>query len=67
MVKQGEALRPEAKKNLDDLKNKIVHGKPLDVNHPGMANLTPSQQTNINSLLRKLNHGKTLPPRDLKT
>ena len=31
---------PQIKK-LDDLKNLIVHGKPLDSNHPGVINLSP--------------------------
>lgn len=34
-------MTPDDKKIEENLKNEIVHGKPLDRTHPGFSNLTP--------------------------
>ena len=60
-------IGPEAKKVLNDLKNKVAHGKPIDTNHEGMSHLTPSQQTAVKGLLRRRKNGEKLPQSDKKT
>lgn len=40
-AKPAEQVEPEDRKALDELKNKIVHGDPLNSAHPSAANLSP--------------------------
>ena len=37
----GDTLPEEAEQRLNDLKNQVVLGKPLDHTHPGLRNITP--------------------------
>ena len=53
-------LKPGQKKQLDILKNLIVHGTPLDSNHPGVAHLSPDQKRDLISLERKEDRGQPL-------
>ena len=61
LARDGLNIGPEAKKVLNDLKNKVAHGKPIDTNHEGMSHLTPSQQTAVKGLLRRRKNGEKLP------
>ena len=38
------AVSPSVSREIDSLKNTMQHGLPLDDKHPGMQNLTASQQ-----------------------
>ena len=49
----SDDLSPDAQKKLDELKNQIVHGKPLDTSHGGMCHLTHAQKETLSSLLSK--------------
>ena len=63
--------RPKLSKNddktLGDLKNSVVHGEPLDGDHPGMSHLTPRQQNTLKDILAKKNDGKPIVPKDRQT
>lgn len=34
-------LKPQEAQKLDALKDRVVHGEPLELQHPGFDNLTP--------------------------
>ncbi len=41
--RDGELLNPTDTQRLREIKNRVVHGQPIDANHVGMSNLTPWQ------------------------
>lgn len=53
-------LRPDQKKQLDILKNLVVHGTPLDSNHPGCINLAPDHKKHLIEIERKQDRGQPL-------
>lgn len=63
-AEQKQPLEPAQDKKLKDLKNKIVHGKPLDSSHPGIVNLSPTQKQELKGLENKDNKGRPLDPQE---
>ena len=51
--KNNPPLPPVEKKQLEILKNLIVHGTPLDSRHPGCVNLAPDQKKHLIEIERK--------------
>ena len=55
-------------KKIDDLQNKILHGKPLDSNHPrASTNLSITQKRQLSEIEQKLQLEKLLTPEEDKT
>ena len=46
-------LSPSQMNDLDNLKNLVVHGIPLNSNHPGVVNLSPDQKKDLQAMEKK--------------
>lgn len=49
----GPRLKADRKQVLNDLKNQIVHGIPLNSKHPGVINLCPDQKRHLIAIEKK--------------
>lgn len=56
------ALNLDQKNQLNNLKNLIVHGIPLDSRHPGCINLAPNQKNNLIAIENRQARGQPLNP-----
>ena len=59
---QSPVLTSEQRKQMDDLKNLIVHGTPLDSKHPGVLNLSPDQKRHLIAMEKKQSRSQPLRP-----
>ena len=57
---QGKAMSPKDQAALDNLKDIVRDGRPIDENHPGFENLGPDEQDSLKDLLGKIESGKVL-------
>ena len=55
-------LPPDKKKALNKLKDLIVHGIPLDSNHPGVVNLSPKEKQDLIRIEQKQDRVQPLTP-----
>ena len=46
--------------------NEMLNGRPLDLTHPGMENLSPNEAEKFKKLLEQRDHGPPLSPEQKK-
>ena len=62
LLNREEPLSVSELKHLDDLKDQIVLGGPLDSTHPGVTNLSPDQKKDLDDIENKQANQIPLPP-----